>query len=94
MIVKQSQIGLDPTLTPPQLEMSSTKQTTIIPHSQEPLVTYEYPSTAELDTIVSRSVTAQKSWKNTPLEERIKIGHKFMVYIYGIDNNLNAHRYI
>ncbi|KAG8746485.1 hypothetical protein FRC10_004925 [Ceratobasidium sp. 414] len=57
--------------------MSSTKQTTIIPHSQEPLVTYEYPSTAELGKIVARSVAAQKLWKNIPVEERVKIGHKF-----------------
>jgi acyl-CoA reductase-like NAD-dependent aldehyde dehydrogenase len=59
--------------------MSPTKQTTITPHSQEPLVTYDYPSIDELDAIVSRSVTAQKLWKNTPIEERLKIGQKFTV---------------
>ncbi|KAG9126497.1 hypothetical protein FRC07_003203 [Ceratobasidium sp. 392] len=68
--------------------MSSTKQTTIIPHSQEPLVTYEYPTTAELDKIVARSVAAQKQWKNTPVAERIKIGHKFTEEFKKLDNEI------
>ncbi|ELU41344.1 NAD-aldehyde dehydrogenase [Rhizoctonia solani AG-1 IA] len=35
--------------------MSPSSQTTIIPHSQEPLVTYQYPSVPELDELVVRS---------------------------------------
>ncbi|KAG9100452.1 hypothetical protein FS749_015319 [Ceratobasidium sp. UAMH 11750] len=68
--------------------MSSTKQTTIIPHSQEPLVTYEYPSTNELDKIVARSVAAQKLWKNTPVEERVKIGQKFTAKFKKMENEI------
>lgn len=73
--------------------MAATKQTTIIPHSQEPLITYEYPSTTELDSIVFRSAKAQKSWKNVSLEERVKIGYKFMVRQYSTDGRLNTHCY-
>ncbi|KAG8692210.1 hypothetical protein FRC08_009937 [Ceratobasidium sp. 394] len=68
--------------------MFSTKQTTIIPHSQEPLVTYEYPSTTELDKIVARSVAAQKLWKNTPVEERVKIGQKFTEEFKKMENEI------
>ncbi|KAG9103349.1 hypothetical protein FRC06_011347 [Ceratobasidium sp. 370] len=68
--------------------MSPTKQTTIIPHSQEPLVTYEYPSTAELDNIVARSVAAQKLWKNISVQERVKIGQKFTAKFKKMDNEI------
>ena len=54
-------------------------QTTIVPHSQKPLVTREYPTEAELDQVIQRSAAAQKVWSKVPLKERIAIGHKFIV---------------
>ncbi|PCH34727.1 NAD-aldehyde dehydrogenase [Wolfiporia cocos MD-104 SS10] len=53
-------------------------QTTIIPHSQQPLVTRTYPSAPELDALVARASAAQKAWRAVPLEERIAIGRRFM----------------
>ncbi|KAF8580401.1 succinate semialdehyde dehydrogenase [Ramaria rubella] len=57
------------------VEMS---QTTIIPHSQKPLVTRSYPSLEELARIIEKSKEAQKKWRAVPLKERIAIGRKFM----------------
>lgn len=57
----------------------ATSQTTIIPHSQEPLVTRTYPSASELDAIVERAAAAQAQWKLVPLKERVAIGRKFIV---------------
>ena len=54
-------------------------QTTIIPHSQKPLVTRVYPSQAELDSSIVLADIAQKQWKATPLAHRIEIGRRFMV---------------
>ncbi|KAB5590617.1 Aldehyde dehydrogenase [Ceratobasidium theobromae] len=68
--------------------MSPSSQTTIIPHSQEPLVTYQYPSVAELGSIVSRSAKAQKSWKSVSIQDRIKIGHKFMEEFKNMENEI------
>lgn len=53
-------------------------QTTIAPHTQEPLVTRQYPSTAELDVTLSKAALAQKAWGKVPLAERIAIGYKFI----------------
>ncbi|EEB87864.1 hypothetical protein MPER_14610, partial [Moniliophthora perniciosa FA553] len=55
-----------------------TSQTTIIPHSQEPYVTRNYPSESELDTAIRNAQTAQKAWAKVPVEEKIKLGRKFM----------------
>ncbi|KIJ25567.1 hypothetical protein M422DRAFT_38634 [Sphaerobolus stellatus SS14] len=53
-------------------------QTTIIPHSQKPLVTRTYPSSAKLKGSIGKAKDAQQSWKKVPLSERIAIGRKFM----------------
>ncbi|KDN42641.1 hypothetical protein RSAG8_06598, partial [Rhizoctonia solani AG-8 WAC10335] len=66
----------------------SASQTTIITHSQEPLVTYQYPPVAELDALVERSANAQKAWKNVPLEDRLKIGQKFMDEFKAMENEI------
>ncbi|KAK0445132.1 succinate semialdehyde dehydrogenase [Armillaria borealis] len=53
-------------------------QTTIIPHSQQPLVTRTYPSEQELDGFIAIASKAQKTWSKVPLKERIAIGYKFI----------------
>ncbi|THG98471.1 hypothetical protein EW026_g3710 [Hermanssonia centrifuga] len=59
--------------------MASTQiQTTIIPHSQKPLVDRTYPSEAELDLAIERSAAAQKQWSQVSLKDRIAIGYKFI----------------
>ncbi|CEL53009.1 aldehyde dehydrogenase [Rhizoctonia solani AG-1 IB] len=68
--------------------MSPSSQTTIIPHSQEPLVTHQYPSVSELDDLVLRSGKAQKAWKNVSLEDRLKIGQKFVEEFKAMDNDI------
>ncbi|KAG7446805.1 succinate semialdehyde dehydrogenase [Guyanagaster necrorhizus] len=52
-------------------------QTTIIPHSQQPLVTRTYPLEQELDGFIIAASMAQKAWCKVPLKERIAIGYKF-----------------
>lgn len=54
-------------------------QTTIIPHSQLPLVTRTYPSTEELEKVILSSADAQKQWAKVPLSNRIAIANRFMV---------------
>ncbi|KAJ3810985.1 succinate semialdehyde dehydrogenase [Lentinula aff. lateritia] len=61
-----------------QPTFSSTSQTTITPHNQQPLVTRNYPTESELDATIVRAAEAQKAWAKVPLEERIKIGRKFI----------------
>lgn len=56
-------------------------QTTIIPHTQKPLVTRTYPTNSELDAIIQSADEAQKKWAAVPLSERIAIGYKFIVSI-------------
>ncbi|EMD35822.1 hypothetical protein CERSUDRAFT_96047 [Gelatoporia subvermispora B] len=53
-------------------------QTTISPHTQQPLVTRTYPSQQELDDAIRRAAAAQQKWRRVPLQERIAIGRKFM----------------
>lgn len=49
----------------------ATTLTTISPITGQPLLTRPYPSSnAELDSIVSRSHAAYKSWRQTTLDER------------------------
>ncbi|KIK66626.1 hypothetical protein GYMLUDRAFT_37783 [Collybiopsis luxurians FD-317 M1] len=55
-----------------------TSQTTITPHNQQPLITRHYPSESELDATIAKVAEAQKSWAKVPLDERIKIGYKFI----------------
>jgi hypothetical protein len=60
--------------------MSDSKdQTTIIPHSQQPLVTRTYPSAEELGRVILSSADAQKKWAKVPLSDRIAIANKFVV---------------
>ncbi|TFY71445.1 hypothetical protein EVG20_g1555 [Dentipellis fragilis] len=60
-----------PTMSPP------TSQTTIIPHSQKPLVTRTYPTESQLDDVIQSTAKAQKAWARVPLKDRIAIGTKF-----------------
>ncbi|KAF8908450.1 NAD-aldehyde dehydrogenase [Mucidula mucida] len=53
-------------------------QTTIIPHSQQPLVSRTYPSEADLDAAIAAASNAQKLWTKKPVSERIAIGRRFM----------------
>ncbi|KDQ52558.1 hypothetical protein JAAARDRAFT_138530 [Jaapia argillacea MUCL 33604] len=57
---------------------SPLSQTTITPHTQQPLVTRQYPSVAELDAAIRKASDAQKQWAAVRLDERISIGTKFM----------------
>ena len=54
-------------------------QTTVIPHSQQPLVTRAYPSTEDLEKVILSSADAQKQWAKVPLSDRIAIANKFVV---------------
>ncbi|KAF8634813.1 hypothetical protein AX17_004065 [Amanita inopinata Kibby_2008] len=53
-------------------------QTTITPHSQQPLVTRTYPSQSEINSIIDNASTAQKSWSKVALADRIAISRRFM----------------
>ena len=70
-------------LSPPSfavIAMSDPKdQTTIIPHSQQPLVTRTYPSVEELEKVILSSADAQKQWAKVPLSSRVAIANKFVV---------------
>jgi acyl-CoA reductase-like NAD-dependent aldehyde dehydrogenase len=67
--------------------ISPTSQITIIPHSQQPLVTRNYPSESELDATIARASQAQQTWSRVPLKERIAIGVKFMVHLDACNHN-------
>lgn len=58
-------------------------QTTIAPHTQEPVVERAYPDDEELEAIVRSAAEAQKAWAAMPLEERIAIGYRFIVSLLG-----------
>lgn len=68
--------------------MDPKSQTTITPHSQEPLVTRTYPSESELDALIQKSAKAQKEWAKVPVQERVAIGRKFMVSSCRMDDIL------
>ncbi|KAG8818381.1 hypothetical protein FRB91_009097 [Serendipita sp. 411] len=53
-------------------------QTTIIPHTQQPLVTRDYPSRERLDDIIVASATAQEHWKVLALKDRLEICRRFL----------------
>ncbi|KZT20725.1 aldehyde dehydrogenase [Neolentinus lepideus HHB14362 ss-1] len=57
---------------------STTEQTTISPHTQQPLVTRTYPSQGEVDAAIRRAREAQVKWREVSLDERVKIGERFM----------------
>lgn len=57
-------------------------QTTIIPHSQKPLVSRTYPSQSELILAIQNAAEAQKIWHKVPLQERIDISRKFIVRLH------------
>ena len=70
--------SLPPTL--PVISMSDLKdQTTVIPHTQQPLVTRTYPTVEELKEVILSSAGAQKQWAKVPLLGRIAIVNKFVV---------------
>ena len=54
-------------------------QTTIAPHTQQPVVERAYPDDEELEAIVISAAEAQKVWAAVPLEERIATGYRFIV---------------
>jgi len=54
--------------------------TTIIPHSQQPLVNRDYPSESKLDAIITRTSQAQKHGVEFA-EGTVAIGVRFMVYL-------------
>lgn len=56
-------------------------QTTIVPHTQQPLVSRTYPTEAELDAAIAAAAAAQAQWAQVPLAERIAIGRRFIVRI-------------
>ena len=59
---------------------STTEQTTISPHNQQPLVTRTYPTSNEhIDNVIEGAASAQKQWAKLPLEKRIELGLKFVV---------------
>ncbi|KAL5521982.1 hypothetical protein ACEPAF_1838 [Sanghuangporus sanghuang] len=53
-------------------------QTTIVPHTQQPLLTRTYPSESELDAIIKTAADVQKRWANVPVSRRVEIGYKFI----------------
>nr|ALG75777.1 aldehyde dehydrogenase 7 [Tricholoma vaccinum] len=53
-------------------------QTTIIPHTQKPLVSRTYPSQSELNLAIQNASDAQKVWHKVPLQDRIDISRKFV----------------
>ncbi|KAF8220058.1 ALDH-like protein, partial [Tricholoma matsutake] len=53
-------------------------QTTIIPHTQKPLVSRTYPSQSELEFAIQNASKAQKIWRNVPLKDRVDISCKFI----------------
>ncbi|KAL0958325.1 hypothetical protein HGRIS_000470 [Hohenbuehelia grisea] len=55
----------------------SRTQTTICPHTQQPLLTREYPTEPEVAKVIETASAAQKEWAKVPLTDRIAIGHKF-----------------
>lgn len=61
------------------MEFSTTVQTTITPHTQEPFVSRDYPSVQAVDEAIVKSKAAQKEWAKVPLKERIEIGRRFIV---------------
>lgn len=56
-------------------------QVTLSPHTQETLVTIQYPSPQELEVAVERSAQAQLLWSAVPLEDRLQVAEKFLVSI-------------
>ncbi|KAJ3819989.1 succinate semialdehyde dehydrogenase [Lentinula raphanica] len=60
------------------MEYSTTTQTTITPHSQQPYITRTYPSLSQVEATIIQASEAQKSWAKVGLDERIKIGWKFI----------------
>jgi acyl-CoA reductase-like NAD-dependent aldehyde dehydrogenase len=57
-------------------------QTTIIPHTQKPLVSRTYPSQSELNRAIQNASDAQKVWNKVPLQDRINISRKFVVRLH------------
>jgi acyl-CoA reductase-like NAD-dependent aldehyde dehydrogenase len=66
----------------------SKSQTTIIPHSQQELVTRIYPSTDQVDAAIKAAAAAQKQWKELTLQNRMAICSKFLEEIKSCSNVL------
>ncbi|PVG01247.1 ALDH-like protein [Serendipita vermifera] len=64
----------------------SKAQTTIIPHSQQELVTRIYPSTDEVDATVKAAAEAQRKWRDVSLQDRMAICSKFLEEIKTCSN--------
>ncbi|KIP02001.1 hypothetical protein PHLGIDRAFT_130969 [Phlebiopsis gigantea 11061_1 CR5-6] len=60
------------------MQFSSQVQTTISPHTQQPLVSRTYPSQEQVNEAIVKSKKAQKEWAKVPLKERIAIGRRFI----------------
>ncbi|KAI0643224.1 NAD-aldehyde dehydrogenase [Trametes meyenii] len=68
--------------SPPSTSISPdadpSSQTTLIPHSQEPLVIRTYPSESQLEKSIQYAAAAQEKWARVPLGQRIAIGRRFV----------------
>ncbi|KAH8927563.1 succinate semialdehyde dehydrogenase [Atractiella rhizophila] len=59
--------------------MSAVKeQVTISPVSQQPVFKIPYTSATEIESVIKRSIAAQKKWRKVPLEERIKLANRIV----------------
>lgn len=65
-------------------------QTTIIPHTQKPLVTRTYPTREALDSVIQSAALAQKSWAHAPLPDRLAIGRKFVTEFAAMADEISA----
>jgi hypothetical protein len=61
----------------PNPASSIMSQTTIAPHDQSPYVTRKLET--DLEGIVEKAYNSQRSWRKVQIEERIAIGHRFVV---------------
>lgn len=52
-------------------------QTTITPHDQSAYVTRKLET--NLEGVVRKAYNAQQSWRKVPIDQRIAIGHRFVV---------------
>ena len=66
-------------------------QTTIAPHTQQPLVSRVYPTEKDLDAVIKAASEAQKTWSKVPLKQRIAIGYKFIVSMHPSTPGAHTH---
>ncbi|KAI0764146.1 NAD-aldehyde dehydrogenase [Trametes elegans] len=75
--MSQPDRALNPSGTQIATDTELPSQTTLIPHSQQPLVIRTYPSTSQLDKSIQYAASAQEKWERVPLSRRIEIGRRF-----------------